>query len=161
MATKIQLQSTIDDYKKSEEQYRQKWEQEKERANRLQMLLNDQFPELEHKSANENWNAQTNRWHRNKPKRDAVEYQFRRVLEWAGRNLGYGDNEWEKQATGLGVLVYLGTVEPELAIRFAAEVCEQHNYHGECARLMELYEEVTQPYARSHAEAQTVNWWAD
>lgn len=144
-----------------EQDYRALYLQEKARADQLEIALNANFPPLEKKCPGEVGQMEINLWSRNRQKRDKVEWLFKRILDWAGDNVGYGEGRFEKQATGLGILVYLNTVEPELAIRFAAEVCEQHNYHGECSLLMRLYDKVTQPYLHSRHDKQTVNWWAD
>lgn len=162
MTTKIQLQNTIDSYKASSNKYYDLWLAERNRADRLQTALNAQFKDLEHAPKDAYPATQHAIWSKNQPMRDAVADAFRALVDWCGRNEGYGDDLEEKEATGLGGLVYIrANIEPSWAIRFAAEVCEQHNYHGECARLMGLYDEVTQPYMNARHEARSVNWWAE
>jgi hypothetical protein len=162
MSTKAQLQNSLDLAKNMASEYYEKWLQERNRADSLQTALDAQFPELQHAPTNAYPATRSAIWFKNQPIRDAVSDAFRAIVDWCGRNEGYGDDLEEKEATGLGGLVYIRAhIEPSWAIRFAAEVCEQHNYHGECAQLMGLYDAVTQPYSHSRHEAQSVNWWAD
>lgn len=98
---------------------------------------------------------------RNFAKRRQVEALFREILDWAGEHCGFGDTEAERRMTGLAHLVYLYTVEPQDAVLFAAEICEEHNYHGQCARLHILLDEMQSPYPHQSIETQTVNWWAE
>lgn len=167
MTTKAQLQNTIDTYAAAANKHFADYQREKARADKLQAALDSKFEELEKRDEKMNWAQQCNMYDRNLKRRNVVEAAFRQIIDWAGRNMGYTQTEDElmandeREATGLGGLVYLETINPDWAIRFAAEVCEQHNYHGECASLMALYDKVTQPYANSRQDATTVNWWAD
>lgn len=164
MATKAQLQDLVNSYQKSASKYHEMYLQEKNRADALQDAVEIKFEELESYPKNDYGSVVYNRNHK---RRDVVEQVFQQIIAWAGRNMGYAHNEDEmmasdeREATGLAGLVYLETVNPDWAIRFAAEVCEQNNYHGECAMLMGLYDRVTQPYLNSRHEATTVSWWAD
>jgi hypothetical protein len=100
-------------------------------------------------------------WERNQVIRKDVEGMFKQIIDWAARNIGYGENVEEKQATGLAMLTYLDTIEPQWAVHFAAEICEENNYHGECARLYKLLDAMQQPYRNHPEQKETVSWWAE
>jgi Fe-S cluster assembly scaffold protein SufB len=162
MATKETLQNrinTLEDLtaKKNE----QIWALEAE-VKALKLTLESSLPELEKVPEGAYWAQECNIYSRNQKPREAANKQFNNLKEWAGRNLGYGDTEEEKQATGLGGLVYLRNCEVSFALRFAAEVCEQHNWHQEAAKLMYMYDrEITPHELRQPVEKQTVSWWAE
>lgn len=162
MTTKDALQNRIDILEDLTAKKNEQLMELEVKVKSLELALQTSLPELEITPEGASWPHQCNIYSRNQKPREAACKQFRNLKEWAGRNLGYGDNEEEKQATGLGCLVYLRDCEVPFVLRFAAEVCEQHNWHQEAAKLMIMYEREITPYEdRQPVEKQTVNWWAD
>jgi hypothetical protein len=106
-------------------------------------------------------------YHRNQKRRTVVEAALQTIVVWCARNLGYnysedaGTAESEREATGLGLLAHMHVLSPAQAVLFAAEVCEQENWHGVAQRLLHLHETMSQPYANSRHEATSVTWWAE
>lgn len=127
----------------------------------LKLAVNTTLPELEHTTDDMYPAQRSNIYYRNLKPREAACMQFRALKEWAGRNMGYGDSDEEKQATGLGGLVYMRDCEVSFVLRFAAEVCEQHNWHREAAKLMDMYDAEMTPWEdRITKEPENVSWWA-
>lgn len=102
-----------------------------------------------------------NVWSRNHKIKVAAEIQLQAVMGWASRNCGFGETDDERQATGLAQLMHMHIMGPQMAILFAAEICEEENYHGECAQLHNLLDVMQSPYRRNPHQAQSVNWWAE
>lgn len=100
-------------------------------------------------------------YERNQAKRAIVEQAFRQIMEWAGENIGYGTDQDERNVTGLAQLLYLNTIEPQWAVRFAVEICEENNYHSEAARLDRMLTAMQSPYRNQPHQSQSVNWWAE
>lgn len=145
MSTKEQMLNTIISIEAQNRRLTLQIE-ELEAANKaLTLAVQTSLPELEHAPKDAYPAQRNNVWSRNQKPREAANVQWVALKEWAGRNLGYGDNEEEMQATGLGCLVYMRNCEVSFVLRFAAEVCEQHNWHQEAAKLMEMYEKEIAP----------------
>lgn len=162
MSTKEQMLNTIIDIEAQNRRLAMKIEGLEAANKSLTLAVQTSLPELEIAKEDSHSYIRNMVWRRNQKPKDAARAQFVALKEWAGRNVGYGDNEEEKQATGLGGLVYLRDCEVSFALRFAAEVCEQHNWHQEAAKLMYMYEREITPYEdRQPVEKQTVNWWAE
>jgi hypothetical protein len=164
MTTKNQLESEIRRLTIINNQLTIQALEAKTHASALQAALDSKFEDLED-YPDVDYGMAT--YHRNEKRRNVVRAAFQQIIEWAGRNEGYSEaqdeyyNVWEREATGLAGLVYLDHVEVYWAVRFAAEVCEQWNWHQEAARLMALYERMIAPPERRETDQQTVSWWAD
>lgn len=140
---------------------------EKARADLLQTLLDAKFEDCEPRIEPDHGNGI---YYRNQTRRTVVEGAFLQVLDWCGRNLGYAfvneDDDphtanVEREATGLGLLAHMHSMTPAQAVLFAAEVCEQENWHGDAHALLRLYDKLSQPYANCRQEATSVTWWAE
>jgi hypothetical protein len=161
MSTKIQMQSEIERLERQTYQLSEQLRQEKERADRAEKALNEVLPEFEKPHPAAYPASKRAVWHGNDKIRDAAAVRFQNLMNWAARNLGYGDTEEVRQATGLALLVHLRVLHPSQAVLFASAVCEEQNFRGEAARLYKMYQDMTAPYQNWPHQSTTVNWWAE
>ena len=132
MATKKQMQNTIDELERKLASSRETTDKLTRRVNVLEgMTMLEDHPEGHFQSEKR---AEIS---------DSAAEVFKRVADWSARNNGYRDKEDEKTARGIGVLMseyfsYYGT--PILLA--AASGLEDANWHSEAHTLFDMYYEL-------------------